>query len=701
MLEALRPWFLPLIIALGTAVALSWSFLRRFERSHRLLMAGCACLGVWSFTLFGQFHDQGKFGHQNFHSHDFYHYYFGAKYLRDWGYEDMYLATVAGLEEVGRDEPAKAITFERIRDLGASARFMHRDEFLPRMEAVRARFKPARWRALKKDLSFLREKTMNNSWWQGVMLDSGFNPPQSYAVISGAVADRIPFNEATWKWLGGLDFVLLGIGVGALCYALGPVPGLFVLVIMGNAPVTTYNWTGGSFLRQIWVFFLMIGLAALARRRWATAGAALGASTASVLFPLFFLFGAFAPLQYRYLRTRSPESRENLLRFVIGAASALALLVGLSLLFYGVKPWSEWAERIFAHAITFFDNHIGIKKVTTFAPEVARQHFGASDVVYPEWNFALVARVHRSHAIELVLAAGLSIWITIATLRSRPAEACLIVGSGLLVFWTMAASYYTIYVGAFAGVMLANRASSTGRERFMAVCTALLGASVMCHFERDLVRQSFLLSVGWILCIVLLAAMSWIEHPPIAQTMKQLQVTAAAVIAAAAALFAINAGLLNRHRGIAFLPPEVIKGDRIADAIDVGETGDEASHHLVIPDDRRIDRSLMDTFGYLETDACRILKKGRTLDYDLATGARSGPPSARRLVIRTDSYYRGELRTSVNGRVLAEAHLVPQQSLFAYVEVPLPADLGDGPLHVEQSTTASDVAVFTVWLLEK
>src|SRR5258708_4154238 len=319
MFEVLKPWLLLIVVVLGSLVAASWSvgprwaktlaakrpwINRHWERGHRLMMAVCACLGVWTFTFFGEFHDHGVFGHVNFHSHDCYHYYFGSKYLKEWGYDGMYVATLGALEEIGREEPSKAIRFERIRDLRGSAKFLRRDDFMPLAEAARARFTDERWSSLKKDLSFLRSKETNNNWWQGVMLDSGFNPPPSYAVVSSAVSNRIPFNEATWKWLGGLDFLLLGIGVGALCYAIGPVPGLFTLVILGNTPFRTYNWTGGSFLRQVWVFFLMLGLAGLARRRWASAGAAPGACAAPVFFPGVFLLRAAVPPAHRAFRVR-------------------------------------------------------------------------------------------------------------------------------------------------------------------------------------------------------------------------------------------------------------------------------------------------------------------------------------------------------------------------------------------------------------
>src|SRR5580692_10011662 len=136
------------VVGLGVLVALSWSVLRRWELSHRLLMAICACLGVWSFTLFGHFHDHGSFGHINFHSHDCYHYYFGSKYLKEWGYDGMYVTTVEALEEIGREQPRKAIQFERIRDLRGSARFLRRDDFIPLADAARERFTPERWSLL-------------------------------------------------------------------------------------------------------------------------------------------------------------------------------------------------------------------------------------------------------------------------------------------------------------------------------------------------------------------------------------------------------------------------------------------------------------------------------------------------------------------------------------------------------------------------
>jgi hypothetical protein len=719
MTEFWKSWQLVIVVTVGLAVATSWSWLptwataerlerwskagpfgrwlrrdppRRLERLYRVAMAVCAGLGIWAFTLFGSMHDHGVFGHQNFHAHDCYHYYFGSKYLKEWGYDGMYLATVSALEEIGREEPRKAIHFDRIRDLRGSAHFLRRDEFVPLIPAVRARFSTERWSALKKDLSFLREKTMDNKWWSGVVLDSGFNPPPSYAVMSSAVSNRVPFTESTWKWVGAFDFALLAAGIVTMGFAIGPVAALFTPVVLGNAPITTYNWTGGSFLRQLWVFFLMIGLSLLARRRWAAAGVALGACVASVFFPVFFLFGALVPLAYLYARKRSHTA---VFQVASTAAVTVAILVGLSVARFGTQPWVEWHDRISAHADSFFDNHIGLKKVTTYAPEVAPQAFGAGDNVYPAWDHALVARSHRGGIVDVALALLLSALVVAGGLRLRPAEAALVVGSGLLVLWTMPAGYYTIYVGVFAAFMLANRRTEFARVRFSVICAALFLALLLQKYEQDRILQSISLSVGWILCICVLSALNWIERPGFAQSLAERKRMVGGIAAVAAALVVLIAIIRDWPHSASFLPDQIRRGGQIADVLDVGPTAQERAHAMDIGEPLRVARSYFDLFGYRISDECGILRKSHTLKYDLAAAPRAG-----RLVVRSDTFYKGQLLTSVNGRTLASVDLDPLQTMFGYLEIPLPGDLGPNPLHVEQRTTAQDVGVFTVWLVE-
>jgi len=259
----------------------------------------------------------------------------------------------------------------------------------------------------------------------------------------------------------------------------------------------------------------------------------------------------------------------------------------------------------------------------------------------------------------------------------------------------MPASYYTLYIGVFAAFMLANRNSQWARARFAVVCSALIASIIMQRYEHDLITQSFLLSCGWIVCILIISSLYWLERPAVPQTFKQREQTIGAAAFIAAVLLAIGGVVRNRHHDAAFLPPAVLRDSRVVDVLDVGPEGQESSHGLEITEALRVPRSLMDTYGYLVKDECGILRNGRKVTYSLAPAPHGG-----RLVIRTDSFYKGELLTKVNGLPAAAVHLEPRQTLFTYLQVPLPPDLGDGPLHVEHETSATDIGIFTVWLLE-
>ncbi|MDP9152221.1 MAG: hypothetical protein M3O36_20030, partial [Myxococcota bacterium] len=207
--------------------------------------------------------------------------------------------------------------------------------------------------------------------------------------------------------------------------------------------------------------------------------------------------------------------------------------------------------------------------------------------------------------------------------------------------------------------------------------------------------QMVLLSVGWLVCLLTISSLYWIERPPFAQTMRQRLATVGGATIVGVALLLVGAVPRNKLHEATFLPPEVLGGARVADVLDVGAAGNEATHHLSIAEELRVPRHRMDTLGYRVDDDCGILRRGGVLRYDLAPAPHGG-----RIIIRTDSFYRGELLTTVNGRSLPATRLDPYQTLFTYLQIPLPTDLGDAPLHVDQVTTANDVGVFTVWLVQ-
>jgi hypothetical protein len=144
-----------------------------------------------------------------------------------------------------------------------------------------------------------------------------------------------------------------------------------------------------------------------------------------------------------------------------------------------------------------------------------------------------------------------------------------------------------------------------------------------------------------------------------------------------------------------YLPPDVLGKDKVLDVLDVGKGDSEQKHAMDIGEPLRVPRKYLDRYGYRIEDECGILRKGRTMKFDLAPLHGAG-----RLVVRTDSFYKGELLTRINGVAVAPVALDPRQTIFIYLEIPLPPGLGDGPLHVEQETNAQDLGMFTEWLVE-
>jgi hypothetical protein len=296
--------------------------------------------------------------------------------------------------------------------------------------------------------------------------------------------------------------------------------------------------------------------------------------------------------------------------------------------------------------------------------------------------------------VDTLLALLLSALVIGGALRQRASEAALVAGSGLLVFWTMPAGYYTIYIGVFAAFIFANRTSDLSRKRFGLVCVALLASIFLQHYEGDRILQSVTLSVGWILCICILSSLYWIERPALPQTLSERRRTVNGIGLAALVLLGIGALQRDILHDATFLPPEVLRGGRVVDVLDVGPPAAEQAHGMDIGESLRVDRKYLDLHGYRIHDECGILRKGKTMHYDFAPMHHAG-----RLVIRTDSFYKGELMTKINGRELANVGLDPRQTIFTYLEVPVPGDL-EGPLHVEQETNATDAGMFTVWLVE-
>jgi hypothetical protein len=423
-----------------------------------------AVLAITSWCNFGKFHviftdapdaTAGSPGrkkierHLPFHFHEFFHYYVGSKYFRELGYEGLYDCTALADAENAEELHVRPRINGFVRDLDDVLRDKTYDEAKTHCQnELYPRFSAQRWASFKADLREL-QTLVPDDWWGGVTFDAGFNPPPSWVLVGGTFSNLIPIHLGslpTYLLATSLDMMLVVGCFFALRAAFGAATAATAAVFFGATFVASYGWNGGAFLRYTWVVAVACGLVAMARGRWALAGALLGAATCDRIFPGGFAVGAMIPVAYRALRLRSEEDRRHLLRFGAGFGGAVAGLVLLSLVVFGFAPWQIFFSRILRHGDVYYVMHIGLKKVLTWRQWVPSQDFrwhkGLQN--FHDWNLRLrdTWASMRLVAVPIQLAAVGGAGL--AATRRRPYEAALLFGVVGMFFFNIPANYYYV-----------------------------------------------------------------------------------------------------------------------------------------------------------------------------------------------------------------------------------------------------------------
>lgn len=288
------------------------------------------------------------------HISEMFHYYMGAKYLPELGYSRLYACTLVVDAEDGIDLAGRTV-----RDLRDNRRVPAASQ-LDRSAECHARFRPERWEAFRHDTRFFRA-AMGQDKWFGVRNDHGFNATPAWAVLGGLLAGLTPVSWAQLVCLALVDlaliaviFAVMGGGFGLEAAALAA--GYFALNFLSQ-----FGWTGGSFLRYDWLFWLVAGIAALRTGRPAVAGFALASSTLLRLFPVCALVGLGLKALAEVVQERSARPLLRYRRLTAGALVAAVLFLSASVLLSGrVGIWAEFAENTRKHLATESVNFVGL-----------------------------------------------------------------------------------------------------------------------------------------------------------------------------------------------------------------------------------------------------------------------------------------------------------------------------------------------------
>jgi hypothetical protein len=334
-------------------------------------------LGIVSIVAY--FHAFKPGYYKYYHRHDVYHYYLGAKYFPEIGYDDLYKCTVIAQDQLGTieiDEGSRHTKLDltkevrrpdrKIRNLGADNLLMPAATFLEHPEECTSHFSPERWTAFKDDIRFFRTVS-DRDFFEKMQSDHGYNPPPVWMLAGRFFADMYPAGQQilgfVWlQWLAMLDNVLLAGMFAALWWAFGWRVFAIGAVFWGcNAPGDDY-FVQGAFLRQDWLFFFVLA-ACLARKRWfALSAASLVYAGLLRIFPglpvIAWLVVAGA---YLFRKKRMAPHHK---RMLLGGVLAAAVLIPASIKVCGADSYKHFYEHTLqVHDRTPLTNHMGLRPI--------------------------------------------------------------------------------------------------------------------------------------------------------------------------------------------------------------------------------------------------------------------------------------------------------------------------------------------------
>ena len=178
-------------------------------RSHRrdAITVGLAVVAVAAYFNFGDFRYP-----RYVHEHEVFHYFVGAKYFPELGYDRLYDCATAAEAEAGFVE---RIELRSQRDLRTNA-LVKGTDILERSADCRASFGAERWKAFVHDVSwFAAGRDVED--WHRVLRDHGFNATPTWIALAAPIARSLP--AADWSIgtiVAPLDPLLLALAFAAV-----------------------------------------------------------------------------------------------------------------------------------------------------------------------------------------------------------------------------------------------------------------------------------------------------------------------------------------------------------------------------------------------------------------------------------------------------------------------------------------------------
>lgn len=432
-------------------------------------LAALGVLGLAAYVNFGTLHGGGFV-----HTWDTYHYYVGAKYFPELGYEWLYDCTAVADAESGHRHDVATRT---ITDLHTNEQVKTFDILIDPDPCLR-RFSAARWEAFKHDVAWFRDR-VDAVTWRRIQRDHGYNATPVWNAVGHLLASAAPASDLQITCLALLDPLLLVAAFVLLAWAFGWRVAAIAAVMLGTFFPSQFTWTGGAFLRCDWVFCLVAGLCALRKGRPFTGGALLAYAALLRLFPAALFVGpALAALAHLW-RTRAWHPGH--VRLFAGAAVAVALAVPPALVISG-DAGKGFVENTLKHADTPLTNHMGLPTLLSYRPDTTVRQLRqiTPKELWPRFKQARRAALHE--ACPAIALAGLVFLALLLAAARHEVWRVATLSLGLAAVFLQLTCYYYVFVIAWA--VLAERRPAIGAV-LLGMCAASMLVALGLDVEMD------------------------------------------------------------------------------------------------------------------------------------------------------------------------------------------------------------------------
>lgn len=401
------------------------------ERTRRRLAWGLATIAF--FVYFDFFNPNTRY-QEFYHRHELYHYYLGSKYSEELGYTRLYDCTLVAEVENGRLDQVKN---RQVRDLNVNLIKDVKDTYILKdPDQCKKHFTKERWEVFKKEIDWFQNSAAGD-YWEGMQKDHGYNPPPVWTMTGKFFGSFGKADDGFFKALASID-VILHLGMILLFnWAFGWRVMAVMAVFWGaNAPADFY-WTGGAFLRQDWLFFLVAAVCLSRKRMFFWAGFALTWSALLRIFPGIFIVGWVIIMGIYLIESirRGPrkiagDKATGLLRYIhpdhrrviLGCVVALGTLVPASIAVCGADSYKEfYSHTLKTHQNTPLTNQMGLESMLVHNWE-GRMRFGRDDNMsdpFEGWKKGRLERFAQLKPVFIAITLGVFAWTVWALRRTR------------------------------------------------------------------------------------------------------------------------------------------------------------------------------------------------------------------------------------------------------------------------------------------